>query len=58
MFVDRITFKLRTFGRAGRLLQFTTGGVMVLAGVAMMTGQLTTFSYWLLETFPSLSTIG
>jgi hypothetical protein len=39
MFVDRITFKLRTFGRTGRLLQFTTGGVMVLAGVAMMTGQ-------------------
>jgi len=32
--------------------------VMVLAGVAMMTGQLTTFSSWLLETFPSLSTIG
>ena len=58
IFVDRITFKLRTFGRAGRLLQFSTGGVMVLAGVAMMTGQLTTFSYWLLETFPSLSTIG
>jgi cytochrome c-type biogenesis protein len=58
MFVDRITSKLRRAGRAGRLLQFTTGGVMVLAGAAMMTGQLTTFSYWLLETFPSLSTIG
>jgi cytochrome c-type biogenesis protein len=58
MFVDRITSKLRTFGRAGRFLQFTTGGVMVLAGVAMMTGQLATFSYWLLETFPSLSTVG
>jgi cytochrome c-type biogenesis protein len=58
MFADRIAFKLRTFGRAGRLLQFSTGVVMVLAGVAMMTGQLTTFSYWLLETFPSLSTIG
>jgi cytochrome c-type biogenesis protein len=58
MFVDRIALKLRTFGRAGRLLQLATGGVMVLAGVAMMTGELTTFSYWLLETFPSLSTIG
>jgi cytochrome c-type biogenesis protein len=58
MFVDRITLKLRTFGRTGRLLEFAAGGVMVLAGVAMMTGQLATFSYWLLETFPSLSTIG
>jgi len=25
---------------------------------AMLTGQLTAFSYWLLETFPLLSTIG
>jgi len=24
----------------------------------MLTGQLTAFSYWLLETFPLLSTIG
>jgi cytochrome c-type biogenesis protein len=58
MFVDQIALKLRTFGRAGRLLQLATGGVMVLAGVALMTGELTTFSYWLLETFPSLSRIG
>jgi cytochrome c-type biogenesis protein len=27
-------------------------------GVAMMTGVMTTFSFWLLETFPILSKIG
>ena len=56
--VDRITPKMRTIGRAGRVLQPTAGGAMVLLGVAMVTGQLTTFSYWLLEAFPSLSSIG
>jgi len=27
-------------------------------GVAMMTGQLLAFSYWLLDTFPALANIG
>jgi hypothetical protein len=27
-------------------------------GIAMVTGYLTTFSYWLLKAFPALSTIG
>ena len=31
---------------------------MVVMGVAIMTGELTTFSYWLLETFPALAKIG
>jgi cytochrome c-type biogenesis protein len=31
---------------------------MVLMGLAMITGELSAFSYWLLETFPSLATIG
>jgi cytochrome c-type biogenesis protein len=31
---------------------------MVLMGVAMVTGRLTAFSYWLLETFPVFQTIG
>ena len=35
----------------------TAGGAMVLFGVAIITGQLTTFSYWFLEAFPSLSSI-
>lgn len=34
------------------------GGVMVLTGVLFLTGQIERMSFWLLETFPVLSTIG
>ncbi len=36
----------------------TMGGFLVLTGVLFVTGQMTAFSYWLLETFPALGTIG
>lgn len=44
--------------RIGRPLQVGAGIVMILMGIAMVTGYLTTFSYWLLKAFPVLSTIG
>jgi cytochrome c-type biogenesis protein len=34
------------------------GIAMVVMGVAVITGQLSRFAYWLLGTFPILSTIG
>jgi cytochrome c-type biogenesis protein len=34
------------------------GALLVLAGVLFLTGAIQTFSYWLLETFPSLGAIG
>jgi len=57
-FTDRLLARLKSIGRVGRFLQLFAGGVMILMGVAMITGQLSTFSFWLLETFPLLSTIG
>jgi cytochrome c-type biogenesis protein len=36
----------------------TMGGFLVLTGVLFITGQVTAFSYWILETFPALGTIG
>jgi cytochrome c-type biogenesis protein len=57
VFTDRL-LRLRTLGRAGRLLQIGAGGIVVGMGLAMMTGQLTEFSYWLLETFPGFARIG
>src|SRR5690606_18788212 len=50
--------RLRRFARLGRALQTIAGAVMVIMGVAMATGQLTNFSYWLLGTFPVLAQIG
>ena len=58
MFTDALTAKLRTFGRIGRVLRIFAGGIMLLMGVAMITGQLSAFSFWLLENFPVLARIG
>ncbi len=57
-FTDGLLARLRSAGRAGRLCQLLAGGVMVILGGAMVTGQLSAFSYWLLDTFPLLATIG
>jgi len=34
------------------------GGLLVVAGLLFVTGSMTTFSYWLLETFPALGRLG
>jgi cytochrome c-type biogenesis protein len=48
----------RTLRRLGRSLQFVAGGVMVVMGVAMVTGDLNDFSIWMLQLFPSLGAVG
>lgn len=58
VFTGTLARHLKRFGRLGRALRLAAGGVMVLMGLAMLTGQLSSFSYWLLETFPVLGTIG
>jgi len=58
VFTDRLLGWLKALGRVGRSLEIAAGAVVVAMGVAMMTGELTTFSYWLLETFPALAKIG
>lgn len=58
VFTGGLLARLTSIGRVGRILQIAAGGIMVLMGVAIITGQLSTFSFWLLETFPKLSTIG
>jgi cytochrome c-type biogenesis protein len=57
-FTDRLVAKLSSIGRLGRSLQIVAGLVMVIMGAAMITGHLSTFAFWLLDTFPALSTIG
>ncbi len=58
VFTDGLMARLKSFGRFGRMLQPVAGGVMVVMGIAMITGQLSTVSFWLLETFPALAIIG
>lgn len=58
VFAGAFTKRLRNLGRIGHGLQIAAGVVMVLMGLAMITGQLTDFSWWLLRTFPVLGRIG
>jgi cytochrome c-type biogenesis protein len=57
-FTDRLAGRLRRAGRLGRRLHQGAGVVMILMGVAMITGRLSALSYWLLEAFPVFARIG
>lgn len=57
-FMETFIERVGSVRRLGRLLQVVGGLVMVAMGVAMITGYMTTFSYWLLDTFPALARIG
>lgn len=58
VFMRTLLDRIKGLRRAARPLQAVAGVVMVLFGGAMVTGKLTTFSYWLLEMFPALGRIG
>ncbi len=57
-FTDAVARRLRSLGRLGWTLQLVAGAIMILMGIAMITGYLTAFAFWLLEAFPILSEIG
>ena len=57
-FTEALAKRLRHFRRAGALLQIAAGTVVFGFGAAMLTGELTRFSYWLLDTFPILARLG
>jgi len=58
VFADGLFGRLRILARTGRFLQIGAGGLVVGMGLAMITGQLTALSYWLLETFPAFARLG
>jgi cytochrome c-type biogenesis protein len=58
LFTDVIAARVESIGRTGRWLYKGAGFVMVIMGVAVMTGQLSRFAYWLLGAFPFLANIG
>ena len=57
-FAGAAVARLKALRRLGRGLQFAAGAIMILMGLAMVTGRLTAFGFWLLETFPALGRIG
>lgn len=57
-FAGGLVRRLKTLRRAGRALQIGAGVILIVMGTAVMSGQLSAFSYWLLQTFPVLAAIG
>ncbi|MBI4194365.1 MAG: sulfite exporter TauE/SafE family protein [Betaproteobacteria bacterium] len=57
-FTSAFTKQFRNLGRIGRWLQIAAGVIMIIMGIAMITGHLSAFAFWLLNTFPIFSVIG
>ncbi|MEX0637169.1 MAG: cytochrome c biogenesis protein CcdA [Burkholderiales bacterium] len=58
LFTRELAARMRVLRRVGWILQIAAGLVLVTMGIAMMTGWLSRFAFWLLETFPGLGRIG
>ncbi len=58
LFTGAFVSRMGAMRKVGVPLQVGAGIILILMGIAMITGYLTTFSYWLLRTFPVFSQIG
>ncbi|MEM7631564.1 MAG: cytochrome c biogenesis protein CcdA [Pseudomonadota bacterium] len=58
MFMSRAMGFMNRIKRHMALIEKVMGGLLVLVGAAMLTGLFTWFSFWLLEQFPALATLG
>lgn len=56
--LERFTGLMKRFRSRMVLVEKTTGALLVLTGIAFLTGTITDASFWLLETFPALSRLG
>jgi len=56
--IDRFLVFLRRFGKHLGMVEKAMGVLLILAGLAFLTGLHQRFAYWLLETFPGFATIG
>ena len=58
LFLERAAHLLRRARQLGQWLQLAGGLLLVGLGVAMITGWLNAFAFWLIDTFPALRMIG
>lgn len=58
LFTDWSLHHLRKARRVGPWLHRGAGVLLIVMGIAMITGYLSTFAFWLLEVFPWLSAVG
>ncbi len=57
-FTDRLVARHREVKRVGRILYVVAGTIMIVTGIAMITGHLSMFAIWLLQMFPALGKAG
>lgn len=57
-FTSTLMHQLKTLRRAGHIFHKVAGVIMIAMGLAMITGYLSRFSFWLLQMFPVLGEIG
>ena len=58
IFTEGLVRRMGSMRRTGRILKLGAGAVMIAMGIAMITGYMSVFSYWMLENFPVLARIG
>jgi len=58
MFITRAMGVMNHLKRHMKLIERVMGSLLVLVGLAMVTGAFSWFAFWLLETFPALASLG
>jgi cytochrome c-type biogenesis protein len=58
LFLDRMTGLMARMKRHMRTIERAMGALLLVVGVALVTGAFSAFSWWLLETFPALAALG
>ncbi len=58
IFLNRAMGVMNKLKRHMGTIEKVMGGLLLFVGVMLVTGAFSTFSYWLLETFPKLATLG
>jgi cytochrome c-type biogenesis protein len=58
MFLSRAMGLMNRIKRHMKLIERLMGGLLIVVGLALVTGAFTSLSFWLLETFPALGALG
>jgi len=58
IFLNRSMVLMNRIKRHMSLIEKLMGGLLLVVGFMLVTGLFTSFSFWLLETFPALATLG
>jgi cytochrome c-type biogenesis protein len=58
MFMTRAMGVMNRIKKHMRKIELAMGALLVIVGIALVTGAFTSFAFWLLETFPGLALLG